>query len=254
MKKLPVFLCLFFCVAALHARAIQEDYNKADEKARVSYAFGMAIGSNFDLSGIGLEFDYDAFTEGLRAMMDDNIDPQFTEQEAMEIIETALDNARGKVADENRLKEEKFLIQNSQRPEIQVTPSGLQYEVIKDVDGEKPNDNSIVRVSYVGTFIDGSPFDSATEEDGALIPLNQVISGWTEGLKLMSVGSQYRFFIPSNLAYGSNGYQPVIPPYSTLIFTVELLEIINEPIFGDPSSINDDEDFEPEEPNDSQES
>jgi len=240
MKKLSVILCLFFCVAALHARAIQEDYSKADEKARVSYAFGMAIGSNFDLSGVGLEFDYDAFTDGLRAMMDKNIDPQFTEQEAMEIIETALGNAREKASDEYRLKEERFLFENSQRSEIQVTPSGLQYEVIKNADGEKPTDNSVVRVSYVGTFVDGSPFDSADEEDGAMIPLDQVIPGWTEGLKMMSVGSHYRFYIPSSLAYGSNGYQPVIPPYSTLIFSVELLEIINDQASGE-------EDFTPEE-------
>jgi FKBP-type peptidyl-prolyl cis-trans isomerase len=227
MRKLPVFLCLFFCVAALHARAIQEDYKEADEKARVSYAFGMVIGSNYGLKGAGLEFDYSAFAEGLRATMEDDMEPQFTEQEAREIIETALYNVRTKVADENRLIEEKFLAENSQRPEVQVTPSGLQYEILEEANGEKPERDSVVRIYYVGNFLDGKPFDSVTEGEGELIPLDMVFPGLAEGITLMSVGSQYRFYIPSELAYGNDSYQP-FPPYSTLIFTVELLEITEE--------------------------
>jgi len=224
MRKLPVILCLFFCVTLLHARAIQENYKEAEENARVSYAFGMAIGSNYGLKGVGIEFNYEAFAEGLRAAMEDSIEAQFTEQEAMEIIEAALYNAREKVSEENRLKEEKFLAENSQRPEIQVTPSGLQYEILEDATGEKPESDSVVRIYYVGNFIDGKPFDSVTEGDGELIPLNMVFTGLSEGIQLMSVGSQYRFYIPSTLAYGNENFQS-IPPYSTLIFTVELLEI-----------------------------
>ena len=226
MKKIAVFICLFLTVTALYAGAIQESYNNADEKARISYAFGMAIGSNYDLGSVGVEFDYAALTEGIRAMVEGN-EPMISEQEAMEIIETAMHAAMEKISEGNRIIEEEFLAMNSQRPGVQVTPSGLQYEVIRDTEGEKPLADAVVRVNYVGTFIDGSPFDNSSEEGGAYIPLELVIPGWTEGIMLMGVGSSYRFFIPSNLAYGNEGIPSIIPPYSTLIFTVDLLGIVN---------------------------
>jgi FKBP-type peptidyl-prolyl cis-trans isomerase FkpA len=222
MKKLFVIVCLLLSVLSLHARAIQEDYKNADEKARVSYAFGMLMASN--LKSIDLEFNYDAFADGVRTMIE-NLEPQFSEQEAMEIVEAAIQKTLEKTAGENQRRENEFLTKNSQRPEVKVTPSGLQYEIITETTGEKPNERSIVRVYYTGTFVDGTSFDSSNEDDGAYIPLEMVISGWTEGLMLMSVGSKYRFYIPSSLAYGKEGIQSIIPPYSTLIFTVELLEI-----------------------------
>jgi len=234
MKKLAVFLCMFLAVVALHARAIQEDYRNAEENARVSYAFGMIIGSNIKTAPI--DIDYAAFSEGMKAMIDDAMETQFTEQEAMEIVETALHNAMEKQSDTNRILEEEFLVLNSQKPGVLVTASGLQYEIIEETQGEKPKRDSVVRVNYTGTFIDGSPFDSSFEEGGAYIPLEMVIPGWTEGLMLMSTGSIFKFYIPSNLAYGKDGIQGIIPPYSTLIFSVELLEIINEDL--------DDEDLE----------
>jgi len=225
MKKIFIFSCLFLSVLALHAKAIQEDYKNAEEKSRLSYAMGMIIASNFNLSTLGLEINYNAFTDGLKATIEDS-ETQFSLQEATEIIETAYYNAMEKAAEENRLREEEFLATNSQRPEVQITPSGLQYEVLEEADGEKPASSSIVAVNYEGTFINGSLFDRS-EDEGSNIPLEMVIPGWTEGLMLMSVGSKYRLYIPSSLAYGKNGVQNVIPPYSTLIFTVELLEIIN---------------------------
>jgi len=222
MKRLFVIVCLLLPALSLHAKAIQEDYKNADEKARVSYAFGMLMASN--LKSVDLEFNYNAFTDGVKTMME-NLELQLSEQEAMEIVEAAIQKSMEKTLGENQRSEIEFLTKNSQRPEINVTPSGLQYEIITATDGEKPNEKSIVRVYYTGTFIDGTPFDSSTEDDGAYIPLEMVISGWTEGLMLMSPGSKYRFYIPSNLAYGKDGIQSIIPPYSTLIFTVELLEI-----------------------------
>jgi len=227
MKKIIIFLCLFFAVLILHAKGIMDDHKAAEEKYRTSYAFGMAVGSNFNLSSMGIDLDYNAFTDGFRAMSEDE-ETLFSEQEAMELIETALETAMEKRSAVNRSSEEEFLNVNSRRPEVRVTASGLQYEIISDAEGPKPDKDSIVRVNYVGTFIDGSPFDSSTEEEGAFIPLELVIEGWTEGLMLMSVGSRYRLFIPSYLAYGSDGIQGIIPPFSTLIFTVELLEIITD--------------------------
>ena len=223
MKKLFFLTCLVLTVFVLHAKAIQEDIDKADEKARLSYAFGMLYGSN--LRTIPLEFDYEAFTKGFRVMFE-NMEPQFSEKEAVEIVETAMQNAMDKVSGENRLREEQFLLSNRQRNGVHVTSSGLQYEIITETEGEKPQGNDLVRVSYTGSFMDGEIFDRS-ENEGAFIPLEMVIPGWTEGLMLMSVGSRYRLFIPSELAYGKNGIQNVIPPYSTLIFLVELLEIMD---------------------------
>jgi FKBP-type peptidyl-prolyl cis-trans isomerase len=224
MKKVLIFICLFSSVLILHARGIQEDFRQAEEKAQVSYAFGMLFGSN--LRATPLEFDYEAFTEGFRAMFEDDTEPQFTEQEAIELVETAMHHAMERVAEENRRREEEFLATNSRRPEVQITPSGLQYEIILETEGAKPASGSVVLVHYVGTFIDGSMFDRS-EPGGTYIPLEVVITGWTEGLKMMSQGSIYRLYIPSSLAYGRNGIQNIIPPYSTLIFLVELLDIMN---------------------------
>jgi len=224
MKRLLVLACLIFSVMSLYARGIQEDYRKAGEKAQVSYAFGMIIGSNLRMDS--LELDYGAFTEGFRATME-NGETQFSEQEAIEIIQSALEAVSEKTAEKNRSSENEFLANNRERPEIKLTPSGLQYEIIVDTDEEKPTPNSVVKVKYTGAFIDGSVFDDSGDE-GAYIPLNNVISGWTEGVLLMGRGSIYKFYIPSNLAYGKDGIQNLIPSYSVLIFTVELLEIINE--------------------------
>jgi FKBP-type peptidyl-prolyl cis-trans isomerase len=188
---------------------------KAEEKAQVSYAVGMVIGS--DLSGSGLEIDYAAFAEGLRAVLE-NASPQFSENEALEIAQNALQKAR--IAAENR-----YLAENAARPEVQTTPSGLQYEVLAEGSGPKPSASDVVIVNYEGSLADGTIFDRSYEEGGAQIPLAQVIPGWTEGITLMNTGSKYRLYIPSSLAYGANGAGPAIPPYSTLVFTVELLGI-----------------------------
>jgi FKBP-type peptidyl-prolyl cis-trans isomerase FkpA len=223
MKKIIVFICLLTAALDLYADPVQEDYRNADTKARISYALGMLFGSN--LSAYPLELDFDAFTEGFRTMFE-NAEPQFTRQEAEEYVENAMRNVMEKINEENRIREETFLHGNSQREEVKVTSSGLQYEVLVETDGEKPALDSTVKVNYTGKFIDGSVFDNSGE-DGVFIPLDMVIEGWTEALLLMSQGSKYIVYIPSSLAYGQNGIQNIIPPYSTLIFEVELLEILS---------------------------
>jgi len=229
MKKPIILFCLFFSVLALHAKAIKEDYSTMSEKARVSYAFGMLFASN--LSATPLEFDYNAFTEGFKAMFEES-DLKFTPQEAVEIVETAVYDAREKVAAANKVRENEFLAMNSQRSEVHVTPSGLQYEIIIETDGEKPAPDSIVVVNYEVTLTDGTLVDRSDESNGAIIPLDVVINGWAEGLLLMSKGSVYRLYIPSELAYGKDGIQNFIPQYSTLIFLVELLGI------SDPNNVS----------------
>ena len=226
MRKLCVFLFLLLPVLT-YARAIQEDFRKADEKARMSYAFGMVIGYDLQAAAGGMDFDYTAFSQGMKAVFEDS-ETWLTEMEAIEMVETALQNVMDKRTEESRIAEELFLEENRERPGIQTTISGLQYEVLSEGEGEKPGPDSVVRVQYEGRLADGRLFDTSYNEDeGALIPLDRVISGWTEGITLMNVGSTYRLYIPSYLAYGKTGFYDVIPPFSTLIFTVELLEIIN---------------------------
>ena len=117
-----------------------------------------------------------------------------------------------------------FLIENGKRPEVTTTASGLQYEVLTAAEGPKPTATTSVTVHYVGKLLNGDMFDSSVDRGEPIsFPLNRVIPGWTEGLQLMSTGAKYRFFIPEDLAYGSRGAGGAIPPYSTLIFDVELI-------------------------------
>ena len=126
----------------------------------------------------------------------------------------------------NRAAGEAFLAENAQREGVVTLPSGLQYEVIEEGDGATPRRRSTVVVHYSGTLIDGTPFDSSIQRgEPARFPVNRVIPGWTEALRLMQVGDKWRLFIPADLAYGDRGVGPVIAPGSTLIFEVELLEV-----------------------------
>jgi len=122
---------------------------------------------------------------------------------------------------------EAFLVKNKERTGVSVTESGLQYEVIKMGNGPKPTVDNVVKVHYVGTLIDGTEFDSSIKRgEPAVFPLSGVIAGWTEALQLMPVGSKFRIYLPQSIAYGANEAGDQIKPYSTLIFDVELLEIV----------------------------
>jgi FKBP-type peptidyl-prolyl cis-trans isomerase len=121
---------------------------------------------------------------------------------------------------------EKFLADNKQRAGVNVTSSGLQYEVVKMGTGEKPTAENTVKVHYTGSLIDGTVFDSSVGKDPVEFPLSSVIPGWTEAVQLMPVGSKFKFWLPSELAYGANGAGEAIKPFSTLLFDVELLEIV----------------------------
>lgn len=120
---------------------------------------------------------------------------------------------------------EKYLAQNAKYDDVKVTPSGLQYSIKKQGNGPKPGPTDTVEVNYHGTFINNKAFDSTYSGDPVTFPLDGVIAGWTEGLQLMPVGSIYKFYIPYSLAYGEEGYPGAIPPFSTLIFEIELLAI-----------------------------
>ena len=128
--------------------------------------------------------------------------------------------------EENLKKGQEYLAENAKREGVTVTNSGLQYEVLKEGEGKSPSATDVVKCHYEGRLIDGMVFDSSYKRGApSEFALNQVIKGWTEGLQLMKEGSKYRFFIPYNLAYGSRGAS-IIPPYSALVFDVELIEVI----------------------------
>lgn len=134
--------------------------------------------------------------------------------------------ANAKSAEENKKQGVAFLAENTKKEGVVTTASGLQYEVLKPGDGAKPSATDNVTVHYEGKTLDGKVFDSSYKRGSpATFPLNRVIAGWTEGVQLMQEGAKYRFYIPSNLAYGERGAGTDIGPNETLIFDVELIAI-----------------------------
>lgn len=197
----------------------------------LSYALGLSMGNNFRASGIE-KINVQDFADGVAAVFygaqpkmsyDDakaEIQKFFTELEAKQ------QKAAAAMAEVNEKAGSEFLEKNGKRAEVRTTASGLQYEILKEGDGAKPTAADQVVVHYTGKLIDGTVFDSS-EERGvpATFGVTQVIPGWVEALQLMTVGSTWRLFIPSALAYGPQGAGGVIGPNQTLIFDVSLLEI-----------------------------
>jgi FKBP-type peptidyl-prolyl cis-trans isomerase len=192
--------------------------------ADTSYAFGVALGSDFKQAG--LSFDYDALIRGFRDSMEGR-ETRITLENAIPLIQAAMREAMARQAEENRQRGLGFLAENARKPGVVATPSGLQYEVVSEGTGPKPQETDTVSVHYEGTLLSGEVFDSSyARNEPAQFALDEVIPGWTEGIQLMNVGGTYRFFIPPGLAYGEQGYGNIIPANSTLVFKVELLGIV----------------------------
>ena len=198
----------------------------------VSYAIGMDVAKNVKASFD--DFDNDLFIQGFTNVLD-STDMLIDANTAQQVVRTYFQKKQKadavksqEEAAKNKEEGEKFLAENKTKDGIQTTESGLQYLVLKEGTGEKPTTSSKVKVHYHGTLIDGTVFDSSVDRgEPSEFGVTQVIKGWTEGLQLMNVGSKYKFFVPSNLAYGANPRPGgVIKPNSTLIFDVELLEIV----------------------------
>jgi FKBP-type peptidyl-prolyl cis-trans isomerase FklB len=200
----------------------------------LSYAFGIV---NFNaLQSDSLKLDPRIVA---KAMLDgENGKPEMSDEIARGFIMSFV-TARQAVQAEKKAEQDKllykdyiadneaFLTKNKEKAGITVTPSGLQYEVIKMGTGNKPTSNSTVKVHYVGTLIDGTEFDSSVRKGEPVeFPVSGVITGWTEALQLMPVGSKFKLYIPQNLAYGASQAGELIKPFSTLVFEVELLDII----------------------------
>ena len=197
-----------------------------------SYALGMSIAHNMMSSGIR-SVEFDDFAAGVKAVLT-GAEPAVSFQEAGQLLDKyfAELEAEQKAQVEAmsaalREEEETFLKMNAENEGVVVLPSGLQYKVIAEGEGKNPSATDKVKCHYEGTLLNGVKFDSSYDRgEPAVFGLNQVIPGWTEGVQLMSEGSKYEFYIPYDLAYGENGAPGVIPPYSTLKFVVELIEVL----------------------------
>lgn len=192
---------------------------------KVSYALGLSIGNNFQNSGIK-DLQVEDFIKGLTDVIEEK-QPAITYDEAKEVINEYFIKLQKEKMEINKKAGEEFLHINKGRAGVVELPSGLQYQVLKQGNGAKPSATDKVKCHYHGTLINGTVFDSSVQRgQPAVFGVNQVIPGWVEALQLMPVGSKWRLFIPSNLAYGEHGAGEMIEPNSTLIFDVELLDIV----------------------------
>lgn len=198
---------------------------------RISYALGLSMGNNFRNSGIKT-INVSDFADGVAAVFE-GAKPKMSYDEAKEEIriffqamEEEQRAAAQKMGEVNAAAGKAFLEENGKRVEVNVTPSGLQYEVLEEGTGKQPSAGDNVTVHYTGKLIDGTVFDSSVDRGApATFGVTQVIPGWVEALQMMKEGAKWRLFIPSNLAYGPNGAGSIIGPNSTLIFDVELIKV-----------------------------
>ena len=199
---------------------------------KVSYALGLGIGRQLAQMGAN-DLSIEDFAAAIKDVIAGN-ELKVSNREAQTIVQeyfrkkeeklNAERAEKGKVA---KAEGEKYLAENAKKEGVTVLPSGLQYMVLKEGNGNKPKATDTVKCHYEGFLIDGTVFDSSVERgEPAEFALNQVIAGWTEGLQLMQEGAKYRLFIPYLLGYGESGAGASIPPYATLIFDVELLEVL----------------------------
>ena len=192
---------------------------------KFSYAIGLGIGQNL-LSMGAQSINVEDFAQAIKDVLDRK-ETAISHNEAREIVNKYFEELETKLNAENIEKGKSFLKENAKRPGVVTLPSGLQYEVITEGNGKKPSATDRVKCHYEGTLIDGTLFDSSIKRgEPAIFGVNQVIKGWVEALQLMTEGAKWKLFIPSELAYGAQQAGEMIPPHSTLIFEVDLIEVL----------------------------
>ncbi len=237
MKKSILFTAI--CISAIAATAQPAKKTVATKpKAAVpavalknatdsfSYAIGLSLANFYKQQGI-TDINNQVVMKALADVK--NGKPLLDETQANNTIMARMQAIKSVKAEGNKKAGEAFLAENKKKPGVITLPSGLQYQVIKEGNGPKPTREDQVKVHYVGTLLDGSEFDSSIKRGEPIVfGVTGVIPGWTEALQLMPVGSKWKLFIPSSLAYGDNQAGPDIKPGSTLVFEVELLEIVKK--------------------------
>ena len=192
---------------------------------KISYALGLSIGNNFRASGVD-KLDIESFSQAIAAVLEDK-EPAMSYDEAKNVINEYFTKLQGERLEINKKAGEEFLAINKNKEGVVTLPSGLQYTIVKKGEGKTPVASDTVKVHYEGRLIDGHVFDSSIQRgEPATFGVTQVIAGWVEALQLMPVGSRWTLYIPSNLAYWEAGAGNSIEPNSTLIFDVELLDIV----------------------------
>lgn len=199
---------------------------------RLSYALGLGVGQQLAQMGIN-DLCIDDFTQaiedviGRKTLKMKHSEAQTIVQDFFRKQEEKLNAERAEKGKAAKEAGEKYLTDNAKKDGVVTLPSGLQYMVLKEGNGKKPSATDKVKCHYEGFLIDGTVFDSSVQRgEPAVFGLQQVIAGWTEGLQLMQEGAKYRFFIPYILGYGASGAGASIPPYSALIFDVELIKVM----------------------------
>lgn len=218
MKRIIPIALLAFSLSAVNGQKL------STHKDSLSYAVGIIWGQNILQQGL-TEIDPQLVAAAIADLMRES-GQQLDMRQANELIKNHITQKQEEQRRKNLEEGRKFLVENAKRPEVKVTSSGLQYEIIKQGDGPIPKATDKVRVHYTGTLIDGTVFDSSVQRGEPLVfPVTGVIKGWVEALQMMPVGSKWKLYIPSELAYGERGAGPKIGPNATLIFEVELLGI-----------------------------
>ena len=217
MKKTIIYTLLFMGVLTINAQ-------NTTKMEKVSYSLGVNVAKSVQAQGLE-SIDAPAIAKAFKDVFEGN-DLDISEEEANLVLQDYFTKLNNKAQEANIGTGMKFLEENAKKEGVVTTASGLQYTVITKGDGEQPKETDNVTVHYHGTLLDGTVFDSSVERgQPASFPVNGVIPGWVEALQLMNVGSKYKLFIPSNLAYGERGAGGAIGPNATLIFEVELISI-----------------------------
>lgn len=192
---------------------------------KFSYGLGMGIGQNLLSMGVK-DMSIEDFIKGISDVLTGN-KTELTHAEAQKVVNEHFQKLAEEAYAANKNAGEKFLADNAKKEGVVTLPSGLQYEVIKEGNGKKPSATDRVQCHYEGTLIDGTIFDSSIKRgEPAVFGVNQVIRGWVEALQLMQEGAKWRLYIPYDMAYGEHGAGEMIPPYSALVFDVELIKVL----------------------------
>jgi FKBP-type peptidyl-prolyl cis-trans isomerase len=234
-----LIMAVLFAGCKKDAAKTTKPVDAKDVAQKASYVFGHDIGKKIKADGSGL--DPEIFVQGLKDGYADK-NSKYNETETQKIVndfQTAMAENKKKEAEKNLADGKAFLEKNKTNKDVITLTSGLQYKVIKTGKGAKPTAEDTVKARYLGKLISGKKFDSSPENgDTVELPVGRVIKAWQEALTLMTVGSKWELFVPSDLGYGEYGSQGAIPPNSALIFEVELVDIVKTPKTDNAPKIN----------------